>query len=161
MIKLRKFTINDAKEMLAFTNDLDTKINTNFLHYSNSLRDFKNFIINSFKDTKHLHFAIDYNGDYAGTVSLKNINKKRRTAEFAIIVHPSFRGRGIANQALNLILKKAKIEKLDEIFLNVFEDNIKAISLYRKVGFLKYYTSYRINKFQNISKTIIWMYKTL
>jgi diamine N-acetyltransferase len=161
MIKLRRLKIEDAFSMLAFTSDLDTKINTNFSHYSRSIQDFNTFILKSLKDIKNHHYAIDFDDKYAGTVSLKNINKKNKTAEFAIIVHPNFRGKGIGKHSLNLILKKAKKENLNEVFLNVFEDNIRAISLYTKVGFTKYFTSYRKNIYLNISKKLIWMKKKL
>jgi diamine N-acetyltransferase len=161
MIKLRNLKRNDSFRMVDFTNDLDTKINTNFLNYSKSIQDFKIFIFNSLKDKRNIHYAIDSEGEYAGTVSLKNINFKNKKSEFAIVVHPKFRGKGIGKQALILILKKAQKIGLDEVFLNVFEDNLKAILLYTKVGFIKYFTSHRKNLFQNQTKKLIWMKKKL
>ena len=161
MIKLRPLEKKDAIEMLAFTVDIDTKKNTNFLYNSNSISNFENFILNSLKETKSLHYAIDYNGKYAGTVSLKNLNRRKKNAEFAIIVHPNFRGKGIGQHALMLIIEKAKYENFESIFLNVFEENTKAITLYHKVGFKKYFTSFRINKFENKKKKLIWMKKIL
>jgi hypothetical protein len=78
MIKLRPLILEDSKEMLLFTTDLESKLNTNFLNYSNTINDFEFFIEMSRKNKKNLHYAIDYDGKYAGTVSLKNINTKKK-----------------------------------------------------------------------------------
>jgi RimJ/RimL family protein N-acetyltransferase len=161
MIKLRKLRISDSIAMLDFINDIETKRNTNFLNYSNSIEDFQDFIKHSLYSKKHIHFAIDYNGYYGGTVSLKNVNKVSKKAEFAIIVLPKYRGFGLGTLALQLIEKYAKSIGLNLIYLNVFSDNLKAITIYEKAGLVKYFSSFRRNDFQNKIKKLIWMKKSL
>jgi RimJ/RimL family protein N-acetyltransferase len=161
MIKLRKLHINDSIPMLDFINDFETQRNTNFLKYSKTKQDFQNFIKNSIISKKHIHFAIEYNGSYAGTVSLKNLNYKTKKAEFAIVVLPIYRGFGLGSKALQLIETHGKLLGINIIYLNVFIDNIRAISIYQKAGFVKYFTTYRKNEFQNKLMKLIWMKKNI
>jgi|688.fasta_scaffold1129228_1 RimJ/RimL family protein N-acetyltransferase len=161
MIKLRKLNINDSIPMLEFINDFETQRNTNFLKYSNTKEDFQKFIKNSMISKKHIHFAIDFKGSYAGTVSLKNLNYKGKKAEFAIVVLPKYRGFGIGSKALQLIENHGKSIGINIIYLNVFVDNKRAISIYQKAGFFEYFTTYRKNEFQNKLMKLIWMKKII
>ncbi len=145
--------------MMDFINDFETERNTNFLKYSNTKEDFQNFIERSTISKKNIHFAIDYNGSYAGTVSLKNLNFKSKKAEFAIVVLPKYRGFGIGTKGLDLIENYAKSIGLKTIYLNVFFENLKAISLYHKAGFVKYYSTCRKSYFQKKLMKSIWMKK--
>jgi RimJ/RimL family protein N-acetyltransferase len=147
--------------MLGFINDFETQRNTNFLRYSKTKQDFQNFIKNSIISKKHIHFAIEYNGSYAGTVSLKNLNYKAKKAEFAFVVLPIFRGFGLGSKALQLIETYGKSIGINIIYLNVFIDNIRAISIYQKAGFVKYFTTYRKNEFQKKLVKLIWMKKII
>ena len=47
-------------------------------------------------------FAVEFEGRYAGTVSLRNRDERR--AEIAYGSHPDVRGRGVAERALRLLL---------------------------------------------------------
>ena len=147
--------------MLGFINDFETQRNTNFLKYSKTKEEFQNFIKNSIISKKHIHFAIEYNGSYAGTVSLKKLNFKSKKAEFAIVVLPIYRGFGLGSKALKLIETHGKSIGLNIIYLNVFIDNIRAISIYQKAGFVKYFTTYRKNEYQNKFMKLIWMKKNI
>jgi len=161
MIKLRKLHSSDSVAMMDFIGDFETQMNTNFLKYSKTKEDFQKFIENSLISKKNIHFAIDYNGSYAGTVSLKNLNFKSKKAEFAIIVLPKYRGFGIGSQSLVLIESHAKLIGLNSIYLNVFFENFKATFIYNKAGFIKYYTTYRKNYFHNKLMKLIWMKKII
>jgi ribosomal protein S18 acetylase RimI-like enzyme len=53
-----------------------------------------------------------------------------------VVVHPDFRGRGLARQLMQHIIDFAHNEqKLDAIDLHVWEDNLPAIRLYEALGF--------------------------
>ncbi|HLI90395.1 MAG TPA: GNAT family N-acetyltransferase [Ktedonobacteraceae bacterium] len=53
-----------------------------------------------------------------------------------VVVHPDFRGRGLARQLMQHIIDFAHTEqKLDAIDLHVWEDNLPAIRLYEALGF--------------------------
>lgn len=95
-----------------------------------------NFISNSISE-KNIHFAIvNEDDEYLGTISLKNIDKVNKNAEYAIVLREKFRGRGHANEATELILKYA-FEELDlqKVYLNVLDSNTRAIEFYEEFGF--------------------------
>lgn len=73
-----------------------------------------------------------------GQLALYNIDWEKRVAEFGrlMIGELSEQGKGLAYAATNLALKIA-FEQLDlsEIYLEVFSDNRRALSLYQKIGF--------------------------
>lgn len=95
------------------------------------------FIVNAQDQQINAHYAIvDANDVYQGTISLKNIDNLKGEAEYAIALHPSAIGNGIALLATKKILRIAFSElNLNQIYLNVLENNIRAIKFYEKVGF--------------------------
>ena len=72
-----------------------------------------------------------------GTVFIKKIDRENRKGEFGIFIgEEAFRGKGIAGQAVEQILKIAFTElQLNRVYLSVMADNIPAIRAYRKAGF--------------------------
>ena len=82
------------------------------------------------------HYAISNDGEYAGTVSLKNIDEKNRNAELAIALRTKFQGSGIAKNCIKELLRLAYLElNLHKIYLNVLSNNIRAKKFYEKMGF--------------------------
>jgi RimJ/RimL family protein N-acetyltransferase len=75
----------------------------------------------------------------AGLIGLKNINGRARHAEYWIYIGDiDSRRKGLAAEATNLILGFGfKTLGLHRIFLIVMENNIAAINLYRKLGFVE------------------------
>lgn len=55
-----------------------------------------------------------------------------------IVTHKDFRGRGIATQLFDALLKELKEQGIVKVFLEVEHDNAPAIALYEKSGFTKY-----------------------
>ena len=74
-----------------------------------------------------------------GASYLLNIDWLNRNAEFAIwIGNESYREKGVGEASTRAVLEHAfKDLNLHRVYLTVLEDNVKAISLYRKVGFIK------------------------
>jgi RimJ/RimL family protein N-acetyltransferase len=74
-----------------------------------------------------------------GTIELFNINRKKQTATIArFLIDENFRGQGLGEKSLRLLLEKAFTEfDINEIDLRVFDFNRQAISCYEKVGFEK------------------------
>lgn len=54
-----------------------------------------------------------------------------------VCVAPDFRGRGIAGEMMRFLILEGRKRKIDVFFLEVRESNIRAISLYEKIGFQK------------------------
>lgn len=66
-----------------------------------------------------------------GSVNLTNINES--SAELGIFVNPSLIGKGYGNEILSAFLPKLQIRN---IYLKVKKNNIAAINLYEKNGFV-------------------------
>ena len=89
-------------------------------------------------DGDSLHWAI-VNGEdeYLGTISLKGMDLKNKTAEYAISTRMCAHGKGIAKKATGLVLKKAFEDyALHRVYLNVLSDNEAAVRLYERCGFV-------------------------
>lgn len=87
---------------------------------------------------KERHYAIaDEQDEYLGTVSLKNIDYCVRSAEFAIALRKTSCGQGIGGKATREILRIAFDElELKRVYLNTLSDNLRAIKMYEKNGFI-------------------------
>jgi len=74
-----------------------------------------------------------------GTVGLSRIDRRHGHAEFGILVgEPAFRGKGYAMEAAALLLDMAFGPLgLHRVYLHVFPENVAAIRLYERVGFVK------------------------
>ncbi|WP_144212496.1 spermidine N1-acetyltransferase [Shewanella donghaensis] len=71
-----------------------------------------------------------------GLVELVEINTIHRSAEFQIIIAPSFQGKGYARTLIRKALNYAfTILNLHKVYLHVAIENERAIHLYEKCGF--------------------------
>ena len=137
-ITLRKLQMKDAMGMLEWMQDKSVikylRIDTTNASHERA----ENFIKAANDSSKQsIHMAIvNEEDEYLGTISLKNIDKKVKSAEYAISMRSVAQGKGIAAKATRLILEKAFQEmQMSRIYLNVLSDNQRAIMLYEKCGF--------------------------
>lgn len=137
-IKLRSLEIKDAPLMLEWMHDKEV---THYLKLDGdnaTMESVVAFIKNASQNTeKNLHYAIvDENDTYLGTISLKNIDKEKSEAELAIVLHRNSMGKGAATRSIQLLINIALVElKLNKIYLNVLQENKRAVKLYKKLGF--------------------------
>jgi len=77
-------------------------------------------------------------GRYVGQAGLGHENQKNRDAKFAIAIGPEWWGRGLGTEIVRWVVGHAFKElNLHRISLTVFESNIRARSVYKKVGFVE------------------------
>ena len=153
---LRPLIESDAVGMLEWMHDEDT---TRYLRLNGkdaTMEDALRFINNAKDESVNLHRAIsDENGSYLGTVSLKNIDKDKKEAEYAISLHPRARGTGAAFTATEKIIDAAfKDLKLERVYLNVLEENKRAVRFYNKFGFDYFEKTDTV--FGGKSMTLLW-----
>lgn len=75
---------------------------------------------------------------YLGQINLMMVDTTARKAELAIVLLPEHQGCGYAREALALLLKYAFDEmNLNRVYLKVYEDNVRAIALYERMGFTR------------------------
>lgn len=140
-MKLRKLEEKDADAMLEWMHDSEIQ---KYFQTDMKNRDRKE-VLEFIKKAKivavhneSIHYAIvnEYD-EYLGTISLKNMNLVSRNAEYAISLRRMAQGHGIAASATKKLLYIAFNElNLERVYLNVLSDNIRAIHLYEKCGFV-------------------------
>lgn len=88
------------------------------------------------KQEQYEIWGIRVNQTDIGACGLKNITKT--DGEYwGYIGEKKYWGKGIGSKVMELIIELAKQKNLDSIWLNVIDDNIRAIRLYEKYGFVK------------------------
>lgn len=78
------------------------------------------------------------NGGIVGQATVESHKHplRKHTAEFGIIIRPSWQGIGVGYLLTEKVLKKAKKnKKFKIIFLKVFSNNKKAVKMYKQFGF--------------------------
>lgn len=64
--------------------------------------------------------------------------KNAHTGEFGVNVHPDFQGLGIGKELVRkLLLWAQQNEKIEKVILQVFATNLRAVGLYKKLGFVE------------------------
>lgn len=138
MIRLRRLEYADAAGMLEWMNDDIIMQYFKFNGKNKTIDEIKIFIDHSYTEVNQ-HFAVaDYEtNEYLGTISLKNIDKGNKKAEYAICLRSKAIGKGIAKDATNQLIRYAqKSLNLHKIYLNVLAENIRASRFYEKMGFI-------------------------
>lgn len=120
--------------MLEWMHDEDITKNLQIDGKSKTMEDCLAFIEASKEESVNLHRAIADDDDvYCGTVSLKNIDRNKNDAEYAIALHRDAIGKGAARQATLLIRDVAYDELgLESVYLYVYESNQRAVRYYKK-----------------------------
>lgn len=134
---LRNLNMSDKERMLEWMRSADVSAWFRWDPDSVDEKDVESFIEEAQEFGLSRHYAVaDDNGVYMGTVSLKNIDFDNSNAEYAIALCSDAIGRGYAAFATSEILKIAFYEiGLEKVYLNVAENNKRAIRFYEKYGF--------------------------
>lgn len=134
---IRRLEKKDVEGMLGWMCDSEVNCFFQFDFASMTRERALEFVENSFTDETQ-HFAIVDDGDhYLGTISLKNISKRDRNAEYAIVTRKEAWGGGAAREATKEIIRYAFEELgLHRVYLNVLEENVRANQFYVKCGFV-------------------------
>lgn len=117
-------------------------------HLSNTLTPFSRFDLEQFimlsdKDifsTKQARFMIskEHNGNsrLVGALDLFDFNPQHKRAGLGIVLIDTERKKGIANQALELIIEYAfSVLDLHQLYCNIEETNKESLKLFEKIGF--------------------------
>lgn len=137
---IRKLEMKDLPYMYEWMHDENVTANlqadfASFTEYK--VAEFIKQAMEQNENSDNIHYAIvDECDEYMGTISLKNISKKDKNAEYAIVTRSKAHGKGYAKEAtrdiINLGFKEYGLEK---IYLYVSTKNIAADKFYKKCGF--------------------------
>lgn len=135
-IRLRPISEDDTDLILELRNDLKNAAN---FFSDPPLYDFGHKKWLASLDLNGIYMVIEYVGEKVGTITITNIDYRHQKAEYGrIVVKDSYRGKGIAFTASNLLISyvfhNLPIRKIN---LEVFADNIQAVRFYEKLGFEK------------------------
>lgn len=141
-IMIRTLKLSDLDNMYEWMQDVEVTKNLQAPFASFTREKVKNFIEDSMTQTtesENLNFAIvDEADEYMGTISLKNIDRKCKNAEYAIVTRAKAHGRGYAMEATKDIIQYGfETLGLEKIYLYVSVDNIRANKFYEKAGFVE------------------------
>lgn len=139
---LRAFRKEDVSKLLEIHNDLEIKKQAMFHPFPISPDQDVEWIenINGDKSNKSVYFVIEdkETNSFSGYTSLRNINWINRNCYFGITLSPKMQGKGLGREATNLVINYAiKNLNLHKVQLEVIEDNIRAIELYKNLGFIE------------------------
>ena len=133
-MKIRKAALKDAKGI------------ANVLVQSYNIEDLKEGI-NVFKNEikkKHDYIVAEENGRIIGIVTwvMHGLPKHQLCELDRIAVLPEYRGKGVARQLFNALIRDAKLfykknkSKLRKLYLLTHADNARAHKFYEKLGFI-------------------------
>lgn len=157
-MRLRELMEKDAPLMLEWMKDPEINRFFRFDPEEKNLDSAVEYIKSSRADGGDVHLAVASDDDeYLGTVSLKKIDRENGNAEYAIALRKKAQGGEAAGYATSEILRIAFEElKLKKVYLNVLEENARAIRFYEKSGFVKEGTSPCHVKIRGEFKTVCW-----
>ncbi len=133
---LRELEQKDAARMIEWMHDDYINKWYKYPFAEMTLNKAESFIKSSNDNENTRHFAVtNENDEYCGTISLKNIDKDNSNAEMAIVLRKECHGTGMAKKATDELFEIAFNEyNLHKVYLNVLDDNKRAISFYEKIG---------------------------
>lgn len=123
--KFKKITIDDQKELQQFIDELDTELKTFRYFNSRSSDSIQNHIYTCL-------LYIDKN-----IVGYGHLDQEKDKYWLGIVVKNKFQGQGLGKKIMNHLLNKADELNIDKLYLTCDLENIKAVALYKKIGFQK------------------------
>ncbi|PJI06912.1 MULTISPECIES: GNAT family N-acetyltransferase [Clostridium] len=142
-VVIRKGNKEDASKMVEYLKEIGGE--SDFLTFGKNelnvnVSDEENFIDNSNKNENSLFLVAEVNGKIVGNLNFsagKN-SKVRHVGEFGVSVLKAYWGNKIGNELIEYLIKWSKHTGIiKKINLMVREDNVRAIKLYKKIGFVE------------------------
>lgn len=134
---LRKTVQSDAQRFFEWLSD--ETLNSFVLRKKITYEDTVAWMKQLLEKKNEIHCAIDTKeGVHIGCVSLK-VQPDDRVAELALLIgEKEYWGKGLGSEASELMIQYAFEElHLHKVWLSVYEYNTRALSLYKKLGFIQ------------------------
>lgn len=147
-IKIRPMEDSDLLLKNKWINDVEIN-KTLLFDYPFSLSETKEWFKRTFFKRNRWDFIIEETktNKVIGMTGLININLRHRNSQFFITIgEKEFWGKGYSREVIPLVLKFGFLELgLEKIYLYTLEDNLKARTIYEKLGFKQ--EAYKINEY--------------
>jgi len=139
-VRLRKYKRSDIEKLAALANN--EKVSENLrdaFPHPYTVKDAELFIESCLRQEPAVTFAIEYIGDYVGSIGLlMGQDVYRRSAEIGYFIGEPYWNKGIATKAVKIITGYG-FNELDivRIHTGVFEYNIASMKVLEKCGYTK------------------------
>lgn len=138
IISLTPLKKEDSKKLYEWINDRETRICSYYYTPISELQHDEWFNKIQKRDDLFIFAIRTADGDIVGTCQVYNINWVYRSAMFQIRIGKENRNKGIGTKSIKKLLQFTFFDiNMNRISLEVFENNIPAIKLYTKCGFIK------------------------
>ena len=88
------------------------------------------------------YYTINVGRDRIGFISLKNVNTRFKSATFGISIGADYTGMGYGRDAMETMIDYYRKLGIKNFYLKVHTDNIRALNLYKSLGFKRVLTWY-------------------
>jgi len=138
---LRKPKVGDAEEILTFAKALfnsTDQVLTTSEEFTVTPEQEKQWIEDSLQNPDKLILVAAKEEEIVGLLDFapKTKRKNAHTGEFGVSVRSGFQGMGIGRMLVESLIRWAKDNQhIEKVFLNVMATNLRAIELYKKLGF--------------------------
>ncbi|AFS79045.1 acetyltransferase, GNAT family [Gottschalkia acidurici 9a] len=142
-LNIRKAIKSDASSLIEYLNIIggDSDFLTFGLdEFEKSIEEEEKFIESTFESKNDLFIIAEINSKIVGNLNFSGGLRKRtaHTGEFGISVLKEYWGKGIGEELIGYLINWSNTTKIiRKINLRVRTDNIRAINLYKKLGFLE------------------------
>jgi len=140
MVTLRKADVSDAAQLIEYLNIIGGE--SDFLtfgpgDFGHSVEAEAEFIENALKRKNALFLVAVANGKIIGNLNFSGGPRERtaHTGEFGVSVLKDYWGMGIGEELIRYLINWCRGSGIRKINLRVRQDNLKSISLYKKLGF--------------------------
>ena len=139
LVVLRAVEQEDIKALRAWRNLPEVRRNLRaFKEISGTMQQKWYDSIGNNSSDNHIYFAIDYNDCLVGVCGLHYINWCIRSAEASVMIAPDFSGKGIATDAIKILVDYAFGEcNLNKVFCEILSINTASLKVFERVGFKK------------------------
>ena len=149
-IKIRKASIVDLEQLLAFEQDLikterpfDPTVKPDPVNY---------YDLKAMLTDPHIEIVVAETDNKIIASGYARIDKSKPFLKHSnhaylgfMYVLPEYRGQGINKRIISALKNWAAIQNITEFSLEVYYDNVSAIKAYEKIGFSKYILEMRYN----------------
>lgn len=137
IVTLREVRESDLQVIFEWLNDYELRISSS-MYRPVSWPEHVKWITNRLENGSETFFVISLEERPIGVINLSSHDSQNRSADFSIRIGESTdQGRGFGTQAIKLLIDFCwKDINLHRLSLTVFSDNSRAISSYKKAGFV-------------------------
>lgn len=143
-MKLRKFTVQDAKRVASLVGDESVSKWTSNIPFPYSEQDAIDWINGTARNPNRHPFAVEVDNEIVACVSFWPYGEN--TIEVGYWVGKSYWGQGLCTEALTMLMSRSFFPKERDVIARIMEDNIGSESVLQKCGFT-FSTNCTVKKF--------------